>query len=112
MDLLHLVRRSCMSGTDPAVCAACRAHTEYHMHLSQPGLYSILTRISRGDATGVLPVQRTQVQRFACRKYWGAGVGEDKQLLNIFYLLGAVLFHLHCSYFCIKSVVSMMNLIL
>ena len=82
------------------------------MHLSQPGLYSVLTRISRGDATGVLPVQRTQVQRFAYRKYWGAGVGEDKQLLNIFYMLGAVLFHLHCSYFCIKSVVSMMSLIL
>ena len=54
-----------MSGTGPAVCAACGGHAEYHMHLSQPGLYSILARISRGDATGVLPVQQTQVHGFA-----------------------------------------------
>lgn len=62
---------SCVSGTDPAVCAACRAHTEYHMHLSQPGLYSVLTRISRGDATGVLPASGHKCRDLHTEKYWG-----------------------------------------
>ena len=33
-------------------------------------------------------------------------MGENKQLLNTFYTLGAMLFHIHCSYFCIESVVT------